>query len=113
MCRHVLNSQVYFQSPCCKKWFECTECHDENSPSHSFKFAQSLKFVCKKCKSCFSRSFKHFSEKDKLCSVCGVRWVMPGVTQESHMFAEVNTLIDSYIEGINTIENPFFSSLDS
>mmetsp|Transcript_4030 Transcript_4030/g.6245 ORF Transcript_4030/g.6245 Transcript_4030/m.6245 type:complete len:114 (-) Transcript_4030:60-401(-) len=112
MCRHVLNSQVYIQSPCCKKWFECSECHDENVVTHSFKFAPKLRFVCKNCRSCFFRHFKHLSERDKQCPVCGNRWILPGVTQESKMFEEVNVLLQSYIEEISSTQNPYFDSFD-
>jgi len=32
--KHVLNAQVSIRSPCCRKWFDCAECHaeQENHP---------------------------------------------------------------------------------
>jgi hypothetical protein len=74
MCKHVINSQVYIQAPCCKKWFECSECHDEHVLSldtedqHKFQYETSLKFTCKVCRKCFNRDFRIFSEKDKVIS---------------------------------------------
>ncbi|EXJ91904.1 hypothetical protein A1O3_00454 [Capronia epimyces CBS 606.96] len=29
MCKHILNAQVSIRSPCCRKWFDCAECHAE------------------------------------------------------------------------------------
>ncbi|RDH29782.1 hypothetical protein BDQ94DRAFT_149840 [Aspergillus welwitschiae] len=34
MCKHILNAQVAIRSPCCKKWFDCAECHQEQE-SHT------------------------------------------------------------------------------
>ncbi len=112
MCKHILNSQVYFQSPCCKKWFECTECHDENC-DHRYVFSSTLRFTCKNCRACFDRNFKHFSERDKSCSLCGARWVIPAITHESNLFRDSNILLQAAISEITSPTNPYFVSFDS
>lgn len=111
MCKHILNSQVYFQSPCCKKWFECTECHDEMC-DHKYKYSPILRFTCKNCRSCFDRNFNHFSVKDKACSICGVLWVIPAVTPESKLINDSNMIIESSINEIIDITNPYFESFE-
>ena len=110
MCKHVINAEVYIQSPCCRKWFECSECHDENC-THPFKFSSELRFCCKQCRTCFSRKFKFFSEADKQCSVCGVLWVMPAVTPESKLIHESMELLQSYMEEIVDSNNEYFHSI--
>jgi uncharacterized CHY-type Zn-finger protein len=111
MCKHVLNSQVYFQAKCCKKWFECTECHDENS-DHKYQFSSQLRFTCKSCRACFDRNFKHFSDRDKCCSVCAMPWVIPGITPESKLFEASNHIIGSCINEITDIHHPYFASFE-
>eukprot|EP00968_Pinguiococcus_pyrenoidosus_P029441 scaffold8567_cov277-Pinguiococcus_pyrenoidosus.AAC.6 len=29
MCKHILNAQVSVRAACCKRWFDCPECHEE------------------------------------------------------------------------------------
>jgi uncharacterized CHY-type Zn-finger protein len=29
MCKHITNVQASIRAPCCKKWFDCAECHAE------------------------------------------------------------------------------------
>mmetsp|Transcript_2334 Transcript_2334/g.4285 ORF Transcript_2334/g.4285 Transcript_2334/m.4285 type:complete len:119 (-) Transcript_2334:312-668(-) len=111
MCKHVLNCEVYMQSPCCQKWFECAECHDDNC-NHPFKFATELRFCCKRCKTCFNRNFKFFSEKDKHCSVCGVQWVMAAVTPESKLIGESMQLLESYMDEIVDSNNDYFHTIE-
>lgn len=110
MCKHVLNSEVYIQSPCCKKWFECTECHDENC-NHPYKYATEIRFCCKQCKTCFLRKFKFFSEADKKCSVCDVLWVMPAVTPESKLINESMDLLQGYMDEIVDSDNEYFHTI--
>lgn len=42
MCRHLLNAKVAIQATCCKGWFECQECHDEQVPDHEVVFGDRL-----------------------------------------------------------------------
>mmetsp|Transcript_5044 Transcript_5044/g.10211 ORF Transcript_5044/g.10211 Transcript_5044/m.10211 type:complete len:110 (-) Transcript_5044:10-339(-) len=87
MCKHVYNAQVVFQASCCRRWFECSECHDEVS-DHQFEFQKRLKMFCKPCSTTFERDLKLLTIKDKNCYVCGNCWCIPGVTPESAILEE-------------------------
>ena len=65
MCKHVLNAQVSLRAPCCKKWFDCPECHAEACPDHPLAKSYELTFVCKKCKKCFRKDIREFEESDE------------------------------------------------
>jgi uncharacterized CHY-type Zn-finger protein len=54
MCKHILNAQVAVRAPCCRKWFECPECHAEAS-DHPLLKTTELVFACKKCKKVFRK----------------------------------------------------------
>ncbi|OQR84256.1 zinc finger protein [Achlya hypogyna] len=69
MCKHILNVQVAFRAPCCKRWFDCTECHHELS-DHPIVVAPELAFACKRCKKCFSKILANFCEEDEMCPHC-------------------------------------------
>ena len=97
MCKHVLNSTVYLQAPCCGQWFECTECHDE-AVDHKMTYKPKIRFTCKQCKKCFVRDFKLFSEKDKKCGHCNTVWCQPAVTPESRLKEECLAIADGFFE---------------
>jgi hypothetical protein len=54
MCKHILNAQVSVRSACCKKWFDCPDCHAE-SEKHELVRATEMVFACKKCKKVFRK----------------------------------------------------------
>ena len=113
MCRHILNSTVYIQAPCCSKWFECSECHDEHVKTHTFQFQPQMRFTCKVCNKCFNRDFQLFSEKDKFCDFCNTKFVNPGVTPESKIAEETKLIIDAcFAEIIDKDKNPWFKEID-
>ncbi|KAJ5462017.1 uncharacterized protein N7458_003569 [Penicillium daleae] len=60
--KHILNAQVSIRSPCCRKWFDCAECHQEQE-SHMLQKSQEMIFACKKCKKCFRRDAAEFEER--------------------------------------------------
>lgn len=96
MCRHILNSQVskdvqllsfhgswvslqvYVQSFCCGKWFECSECHDEVEKDHQFTVDRVLRLMCKCCRRVFQRDLTALMESDKFCEQCQNLWCLPG-----------------------------------
>ncbi|KAL9071042.1 MAG: hypothetical protein Q9157_005618 [Trypethelium eluteriae] len=62
MCKHVLNAQVSIRSPCCKKWFDCAQCHQEQE-DHQLLQRYEMVFACKKCKKCFRKDAQEFDER--------------------------------------------------
>lgn len=62
MCRHVLNAQVSIRSPCCKKWFDCAECHAETA-DHTLLQSFEMVFICKKCKKAFRKDAREFEDR--------------------------------------------------
>lgn len=98
------------QSPCCLQWYECAECHDEANEDHIFKFALNMKMCCKACKKVFMIDFLLFSDKDKSCSSCGNRWVIPGHTPERKVYEESLAYLDACLTAhIDPTNNPYFS----
>ncbi|GAD92075.1 conserved hypothetical protein [Paecilomyces variotii No. 5] len=45
MCKHILNAQVAIRSPCCRKWFDCAECHYEQE-SHPLMQSFDMVSIC-------------------------------------------------------------------
>ena len=67
MCKHVLNAQVAIRAPCCRKWFDCPECHAETQ-DHDLERTTELTMVCKKCKKVFRKDVdEDFEEADEFC----------------------------------------------
>ena len=66
MCKHVLNAQVAIRAPCCKKWFDCPECH-EATQDHELEKTTEMVMACKKCKKVFRKDVGEFEEADEHC----------------------------------------------
>ncbi|EMR69858.1 hypothetical protein MGN70_011783 [Eutypa lata] len=75
MCKHILNAQVSIRSPCCKKWFDCAECHAEKE-THELLRTFEMTFACKKCKKCFRKDAQEFEEADEYCPHCDNHFVL-------------------------------------
>ena len=65
MCKHILNAQVAVRAPCCRKWFDCPECHAETA-DHPLQKTVELVFACKKCKKVFRKDSRSATERDVL-----------------------------------------------
>eukprot|EP00455_Lapot_gusevi_P026138 TRINITY_DN2759_c0_g1_i1.p1 TRINITY_DN2759_c0_g1~~TRINITY_DN2759_c0_g1_i1.p1 ORF type:complete len:127 (-),score=23.99 TRINITY_DN2759_c0_g1_i1:395-775(-) len=78
MCKHILNAQVSIRAPCCKKWFDCAECHSE-SADHELKKTCEMVFACKKCKKVFRKDTRNFDEADEYCPGCDNHYYLPAV----------------------------------
>jgi len=78
MCKHVLNAQVAIRSPCCRKWFDCAECHREQE-NHPLQQSYELTFACKKCKKCFRKDASEFDESDEYCPHCDNHFIIEAV----------------------------------
>jgi len=84
MCKHVLNAQVSIRAPCCKKWFDCAECHKDTA-DHELQKTDEMVFVCKKCKKVFRRNMREWDEDaDEYCPGCDNHFVVEAKTPESN-----------------------------
>ncbi|KAI8049570.1 hypothetical protein BDF22DRAFT_699388, partial [Syncephalis plumigaleata] len=69
MCKHILNAQVSIRSPCCKRWFDCPQCHAE-STDHELRKTIEMVFACKKCRKVFRKDLRDYEEVDEYCPHC-------------------------------------------
>lgn len=84
MCKHILNAQVSVRAPCCKKWFDCPECHYEFwKDDHELMKSLEFVFVCKKCKKCFRKAVEEFEEADEYCPHCDNHFIIEAKTPET------------------------------
>ena len=83
MCKHILNAQVQVRAQCCKKWFDCPQCHAENE-DHEIMKSPEIVLACKKCKHCFRKDVStEFDECDEFCPRCDNHYVIHAETPES------------------------------
>lgn len=87
MCKHILNAQVAIRSPCCRKWFDCAECHKE-SQDHALQQSTEMTFACKKCKKCFRKNAEEFEESDEYCPHCDNHFVLEAKTPQPTLKVE-------------------------
>lgn len=83
MCKHVLNAQVSIQAPCCKRWYECEECHGDVE-SHPLQHTSLVSFCCKACRAIFQKDLGCFDDEDKVCPQCKNCFVLPAETPEGN-----------------------------
>ena len=84
MCRHIMNAQVSVRAPCCKKWFDCPECHMEFwGQDHELMPSMDLVFLCKKCKRAFRKEVSEFEEADEFCPHCDNHFIIEAKTPET------------------------------
>ena len=84
MCKHVLNAQVSIRAPCCKKWFDCPECHEEMfGQDHELMKSMEFVMVCKKCKKTFRKDVSEFEDADEYCPHCDNHYILEAKTPES------------------------------
>ena len=72
--KHILNAQVTIRAPCCKRWFDCAECHAEQS-DHRLTKTNEMTFLCKKCKKAFRKDMSVYEESDEYCPHCDNHYV--------------------------------------
>jgi len=87
MCKHILNAQVSIRSPCCRKWFDCVECHQEQE-DHVLLQRFEMIFACKKCKKCFRKDAREFEEADEYCPHCDNHFVLDALTPKPALSVE-------------------------
>ncbi|KAJ2662208.1 hypothetical protein IWW48_001948 [Coemansia sp. RSA 1200] len=79
MCKHILNAQVAIRAVCCKKWFDCPECHAENA-NHPLQKTDEMVFMCKKCKKAFRKNADEYEDADEYCPHCDNHYVIEAKT---------------------------------
>jgi len=87
MCKDILNAQVSIRSLCCRKWFDCAECHHEQE-SHALLQSIEMTFACKKCKKCFRKDAQEFDESDEYCPHCDNHFVLEAKTPKAALTIE-------------------------
>ncbi|KAM0787110.1 hypothetical protein ACM66B_006365 [Microbotryomycetes sp. NB124-2] len=73
--KHILNVQAAIRAQCCKKWFDCSECHAEQS-DHPLAKTNEMVFMCKKCKKAFRKDMTTFEDSDEYCPHCDNHFVI-------------------------------------
>ncbi|KAG9295242.1 hypothetical protein G9A89_000065 [Geosiphon pyriformis] len=87
MCKHILNPQVSIRASCCKRWFDCAECHAEAS-DHELRKSSEMVFACKKCKKVFRKDMESFDETDEYCPHCDNHYVIEAKTPQMSIRVE-------------------------
>lgn len=86
MCRHILNAQASIRAACCKRWFDCPECHKQASDHEILKTVE-IVLGCKKCKRVFRKDTSDMEEADNYCPHCDNLYVLPAETPESRLLS--------------------------
>eukprot|EP01028_Stygiella_incarcerata_P014518 TRINITY_DN976_c0_g1_i1.p1 TRINITY_DN976_c0_g1~~TRINITY_DN976_c0_g1_i1.p1 ORF type:complete len:107 (-),score=10.25 TRINITY_DN976_c0_g1_i1:122-442(-) len=82
MCKHIRNPQVAIRAPCCGRWFDCAQCHEELT-DHPLLRTTELTMMCKKCKKAFRKDLLEFDpETDIYCPYCDNCYDIPAVVPE-------------------------------
>ncbi|WVF69078.1 hypothetical protein IAT40_003852 [Kwoniella sp. CBS 6097] len=87
MCKHILNAQVAIRAPCCKKFFDCPECHAETQ-DHNLRKTLEMTFLCKKCKKAFRKDMDAYEESDEYCPHCDNHYVIEAVEPKAALRVE-------------------------
>ena len=92
MCKHILNAQVAIRAPCCKRWFDCPECHYEAyGEDHELEKTMEFVFACKKCKKTFRKDVSEYEDADEYCPHCDNHYVIEAKEPEQKMVIEFQT----------------------
>lgn len=79
-----MNAQVSIRAPCCKRWFDCPECHEEAlGEDHELMKSMEFVFACKKCKKVFRKDVSEFEEADEYCPHCDNHFIIEAKTRET------------------------------
>ncbi|KAI9610017.1 hypothetical protein H4Q26_007011 [Puccinia striiformis f. sp. tritici PST-130] len=103
MCKHILNAQVSIRAQCCRKWFDCAECHVEQEPDHKLFKSTEMVMMCKKCKKPFRKIVEEFEESDEYCPHCDNHYILEAKTPNLSSVSKLKTLesiIEAYLLAI-------------
>ncbi|KAH7552905.1 hypothetical protein BM1_07878 [Bipolaris maydis] len=78
----VLTSHYYG-----KKWFDCAQCHEEQS-NHPLMQTFDMTFICKKCKKAFRKDAREFEDADEYCPHCDNHFVLEAKTPKASLQVE-------------------------
>ncbi|GAA5939013.1 hypothetical protein JCM3775_002649 [Rhodotorula graminis] len=87
MCKHILNAQASIRAPCCKRWFDCAECHAEVS-DHPLARMTEMAFLCKKCRKAFRKDMGQYEDSDEYCPHCDNHYVIEAKTANAMLTVE-------------------------
>lgn len=74
--KHILNAQVAIRAPCCRRFFDCPQCHAEAVGSeHKLAKTTEMQMVCKKCRRAFRKDLARFEHEDEFCPHCDNHFV--------------------------------------
>ena len=78
-CKHVPDAKVLIRSECCRRFFECSACHDEHfgaesARPHEFRAAEQLVFKCMACEQPFRKIMHGFAVEDEACPHCSAQY---------------------------------------
>ena len=104
MCKHVFNAQVAVRAPCCKKWFDCPECHEETQ-DHELEPTMEMIFMCKKCKKAFRKEVDQFEEADEHCPHCDNHFMPEAKTPETEGKLIIDIKMEKGLEGQVTLDS--------
>ena len=79
MCKHIYNAQVAIRAPCCRKWYDCPDCHEEQQ-DHELEKTLDIVMMCKKCKKAFRKDVGEFEEADEHCPNCDNHYMIEAKT---------------------------------
>ncbi|KAI8638613.1 hypothetical protein BD408DRAFT_422829 [Parasitella parasitica] len=91
MCKHILNAQVSIRAPCCKKWFDCAECHAAVS-DHLLSKSNEMVFACKKCKKVFRKDMTDYEDEDEFCPHCDNKYVVEALEPKASLGIETEDI---------------------
>ncbi|CAO3591967.1 unnamed protein product [Absidia cylindrospora] len=90
MCKHILNAQASIRAPCCRRWFDCAECHQEVS-DYPLRKTDEMVFACK-CKKAFRKNVLDYEEEDEYCPHCDNHYVLEALMPEAQLGIETGDL---------------------
>ncbi|CDO52305.1 conserved hypothetical protein [Geotrichum candidum] len=112
MCQHFTNAQVSIRTQCCRKWYDCPQCHEENE-DHPLKKTFDITMICKKCRKAFRKDLSDFDETDQFCPNCDNEYVLPSVgvqqqIEQEHALQREQSLrdeiMDEHLKKLNTLD---------
>lgn len=76
MCRHFPDAQVTVRTACCRKFYDCPQCHVE-AETHPLKRTLEVTLVCKKCRKAFRKNIADWdTDTDSFCPHCDNEFVL-------------------------------------